>query len=143
VSTVQQGDKVKVHYRGTLEDGTEFDSSVGNTPLEFTVGEHAVIPGFEDGVMGLAVGEKKRVVIGPEDAYGPYRPEKVAVVPREQLPDHIEFKQGAVLQGQSPDGPVVFLVTDVQGDQVTLDGNHPLAGKALIFELEIVEVARA
>jgi len=142
VSTAQQGDRVKVHYKGMLDDGTEFDSSAGKEPIDFTVGEHKVIAGFEDGVVGLAVGEKKRVVIGPEDAYGPYLQDKVATLPRAQLPEDIELRPGAILKGETPEGPVMFLVTDVQGDQVTIDGNHPLAGKALTFEIEVVEIAR-
>ena len=140
VSTAQQGDNVKVHYKGMLDDGTEFDSSAGKDPIDFTIGEHKVIAGFEDGVVGLAIGEKKRVVIGPEDAYGPYLQDKVAQVPRSQLPDDIELRPGAILKGETPDGPVMFLITTVTGDQVTIDGNHPLAGKALTFELELVEI---
>lgn len=142
MSAAQQGDKVKVHYKGMLDDGTEFDSSAGKEPIDFTVGEHKVIAGFEDGVLGLEIGEKKRVVIGPEDAYGPYLQDKVAQVPRSQLPDDIELKPGAILKGDTPDGPVMFLVTDVQEDQVTIDGNHPLAGKALTFEIEVVEIEK-
>jgi peptidylprolyl isomerase len=142
VSTAQKGDKVKVHYKGMLDDGTEFDSSAGKEPIDFTVGEHKVIGGFENGVVGLAVGEKKRVVIGPEDAYGPYLQDKVATLPRSQLPADIELKPGAILKGETPGGPVMFLVTDVQGDQVTIDGNHPLAGKALTFEIELVEIEK-
>jgi peptidylprolyl isomerase len=125
-----------------LDDGTEFDSSAGKEPIDFTVGEHKVIGGFENGVVGLAVGEKKRVVIGPEDAYGPYLQDKVATLPRSQLPADIELKPGAILKGETPGGPVMFLVTDVQGDQVTIDGNHPLAGKALTFEIELVEIEK-
>lgn len=140
VSAAQQGDRVKVHYRGMLDDGTEFDSSAGKEPIDFTIGEHKVIAGFEDGVVGLAIGEKKRVVIGPEDAYGPYLQDKVARVPRSQLPADIELKPGAILKGDTPDGPVMFLVTAVEGEQVTIDGNHPLAGKALTFELELVDI---
>ena len=142
MSTAHQGDKVKVHYKGTLDDGTEFDSSAGKDPIDFTIGEHKVIMGFEDGVVGLAIGEKKRVVIGPEDAYGPYLQDKVAQVPRTELPDDLDLKPGAILKGDTPDGPVMFLVTAVDGDQVTIDGNHPLAGKALKFELELVEVEK-
>ncbi len=142
MSTAQQGDRVKVHYRGMLDDGTEFDSSAGKEPIDFTVGEHEVIAGFEDGVVGLGVGEKKRVVVGPEDAYGPYLQDKVATLPRSQLPDDVELKPGAILKAETPDGPVMFLVTAMQGDQVTIDGNHPLAGKALTFEIEIVEIQK-
>ncbi len=142
MSTAQQGDRVKVHYKGMLDDGTEFDSSVGKEPIDFTVGEHKVIVGFENGVVGLAIGEKKRVVIGPEDAYGPYLRDKVATMPRSQLPDDLELRPGAIIKGETPEGPVMFLVTEVQGDQVTVDGNHPLAGKALTFEIEVVEIEK-
>ena len=135
------GNKVKVHYKGTLEDGTVFDSSEGRDPLEFTVGEHAVISGFEDAVEGMAVGTKASVSIAPEHAYGEYTSEMVATIERSQLPTDLEPAPGMVLQSDTPQGPMKFMITVVEGDKVTIDGNHPLAGKTLNFEIELVEVS--
>ena len=140
VTTAAQGDTVKVHYTGTLDDGTVFDSSAGRDPLEFTIGADAVIPGFELAVVGLEVGETAKVVIGPEDAYGPWLEEKVVVVEREQLPDEPEPEPGMVLQAKGSEGTVLLTITDVQNDEVTLDGNHPLAGQQLTFEIELAGI---
>jgi FKBP-type peptidyl-prolyl cis-trans isomerase 2 len=142
VKTAAQGDTVKVHYTGTLDDGTVFDSSEGRDPLEFTIGSNSVIPGFESAVVGLTVGESTRVVIGPEDAYGPRLDGKVVVVERSRLPDEPEPEPGMVLQAQGPDGTVLLTIADVADDQVTLDGNHPLAGQQLTFEIELAEIGQ-
>jgi len=142
MSTPQPGQTVKVHYTGTLEDGTQFDSSAGRDPLEFTLGEGQVIPGFEQALAEMAVGETKTVQIPAEQAYGEHQPELVQEVDREQIPADIELAIGAQLQAQGPDGQVFRLVvTELADASVTLDGNHPLAGKALTFELELVEIA--
>ncbi|MBE0592737.1 MAG: peptidylprolyl isomerase [Gemmatimonadales bacterium] len=135
-----QGDTVKVHYTGTLDDGTVFDSSAGRDPIEFTIGSETVIPGFENAVVGLAVGDKTTVVIGAEDAYGPRSDEKILVVDRSWLPAEPEPSVGMMLQGQSPEGVVMFTITGVEDEKVTLDGNHPLAGKQLTFDIELAEV---
>jgi len=140
VTTAAHGDTVKVHYTGTLDDGTVFDSSAGRDPIEFTIGSETVIPGFESAVVGLAVGEKTTVVIGPEDAYGVRADEKVLVVDRSWLPAEPEPSVGMMLQGNTPEGTVVFMITAVEEGQVTLDGNHPLAGKQLTFEIELAEI---
>ncbi|NIM49936.1 MAG: peptidylprolyl isomerase [Gemmatimonadales bacterium] len=137
-----QGDTVLVHYTGMLDDGTVFDSSIDRDPIKFTIGDQTVIRGVEDAVVGLRVGEKKKVVIGPEDAYGPHLKDKVAVVDRSQLPDDLEPRTGTILKGRSPKGTIMLTITDVTEDQVTLDANHPLAGKQLTFELEIMEISR-
>ncbi|TVO76743.1 FKBP-type peptidyl-prolyl cis-trans isomerase [Sedimenticola selenatireducens] len=142
MSSPQLGQKVKVHYTGTLEDGTQFDSSAGREPLEFTLGQGQVIPGFEQAIEAMQVGETKTINIPADQAYGEHQPELVQQVEREQIPAEIELALGVQLQAQGPDGQV-FRLTVIELDEAvaTLDGNHPLAGKALTFELELVEVA--
>lgn len=140
-SGAEQGDTVTVHYTGRLEDGTVFDSSEGKDPLEFTVGEGRLIPGFEQGVLGMEPGQSKTVNIPSEDAYGPYDPELVTEVERSELPADLELEVGMQLQGSQPDGRVaIFTVKDFTNSTVTLDANHRLAGKDLIFDIEVVEV---
>ncbi len=142
MSSPQLGQKVRVHYTGTLEDGTQFDSSAGREPLEFTLGEGQVIPGFESALAEMSVGETKTVNIPADQAYGAHQPELVQKVEREQIPAEIELALGAQLQAQGPDGQVFRLVViELDEATATLDGNHPLAGKALTFELELVEIA--
>lgn len=142
MTTAQRGDTVEVHYTGTLNDGTVFDSSAGRDPIKFTIGEQAVIGGFEEAVVGLGVGEKKSVSIAPQDAYGEYTSDLVATIDRAQLPTELDPAPGMVLQGDTPQGPMKFMITVVEGDQVTLDGNHPLAGQQLNFDLEVVTIHR-
>ncbi len=142
MTTAAQGDTVKVHYTGSLDDGTVFDSSAGRDPLEFTIGSSSVIPGFEQAVVGLEIGATTKIVIGSEDAYGPWLDEKVVVVERERLPDEPEPKPGMVLQAQGPEGTVLLTITDVKNAEVTLDGNHPLAGQQLTFEIELAGIDR-
>ena len=135
------GNTVKVHYTGTLEDGTTFDTSVGREPLEFTLGAGKMIPGFEKAVYGLAIGESKTVTILAEEAYGPYRTDLVTVVEREQLPTSLEPEVGQQLQAQQTDGSTAMvIVTDVSETTITLDANHSLAGKDLTFEIKLVEI---
>ncbi|MCK5124934.1 MAG: peptidylprolyl isomerase [candidate division Zixibacteria bacterium] len=142
MSTVKDGDTVKVHYTGKLEDDTVFDSSEGRDPLSFKIGAGNVIPGFENGVTGMAVGDKKTVTIPVDEAYGPRREEMMAKVEKSKFPDDIVPEIGQKLQMQQPDNSVVNVeIVDVQDDEVTLDANHPLAGKVLIFDLELVEIA--
>ncbi len=142
MSKVKQGDTVHVHYTGTLEDGTVFDSSDGRDPLEFTMGEGKVIPGFEKAVEGLAVGETTNAILPPEEAYGPRADELIMTVPREQLPDGMSPEVGQQLEMQTQDGQrVPVTVTSVSEDALKIDANHPLAGKALHFELELVKIA--
>ncbi len=137
----KKGSTVKVHYKGTLEDGTEFDSSVGRDPLEFTVGGGKLIPGFDRAVLGMGVGESKTVKIPADDAYGSRREELVMTLKRKALPSDVDPTVGEELELQQGDDVFVVRVTDVSEDDVTLDANHPLAGKTLIFEIELVEVA--
>ncbi|MCB1859399.1 MAG: peptidylprolyl isomerase [Gammaproteobacteria bacterium] len=141
MSQAKSGDTVKIHYTGTLEDGTQFDSSAGRDPLEFTLGSGQVIAGFDKAVQGMLVGDKKSVNIPSEDAYGPRHEQMIHEVPKSALPDGLEPTQGMALQAQSPDGQVVNLtVVGVAEDSITVDGNHPLAGKDLNFDIELVAI---
>ncbi|CUI70158.1 FKBP-type peptidyl-prolyl cis-trans isomerase [Cognatishimia activa] len=141
MTAATSGDSVRIHYTGTLADGTVFDSSEGREPLEFKLGSGMVIKGFDDGVTGMAVGEKKTVTIPCADAYGEFQPEMVQDVPRAQIPAEIPVEAGLVLQMQSPDGHVMPVKIVKFDDQtVTLDANHDLAGKDLTFALELVSI---
>lgn len=136
---IKEGSKVKVHYTGKFEDNNVFDSSTGRDPIEFVVGEGNLILGFEQGVMGLSAGDKKTVELEPEQAYGPYNEELVNQVPLDRVPKGVQA--GQMLEAQTEAGPIPVIVTDVNEETATIDANHPLAGRKLIFELEIVEVA--
>jgi peptidylprolyl isomerase len=141
MSQVKSGDTVKVHYTGKLEDGTQFDSSAGGDPLEFEVGSGQVISGFDKAVEGMSVGDSCSVDIQPEEAYGPRQDQMVQEVPKSALPDDLNPKEGMALQARGQDGQVINLtVTSVEDDSITVDGNHPLAGKTLNFDIELVEI---
>lgn len=141
--TVKQGDTVKVLYKGTLEDGTVFDSSDkhGGEPLEFKVGSEQVIPGFENGVVGMKIGEKKTIKIPPEDAYGKKDPNNIQTIPIEKLPKDPPPEEGMYLQLQQQHEDhthtVVCEIVEVGDEEVKIDVNHPLAGQTLTFEVEI------
>ena len=142
MSQAKPGDTVSIHYTGTLDDGTQFDSSSGRDPLEFTIGTGQVIPGFDKAVEGMAVGDSKSVNIPPEDAYGPRHDQMIQDVPKTVLPDDLEPVEGMALQAQGQDGQAINLtVTAVSDDSITVDGNHPLAGQALNFDIELVGIA--
>jgi peptidylprolyl isomerase len=141
VSQAKEGDTVKVHYTGKLENGTEFDSSSDGDPLEFKLGEGELIPGFEQAVVGMASGEKKTVTIPVEEAYGPRRDELVMVVEKSALPPDLETQVGEQLEMTQGDDTFVVTITEATDDSVTLDANHPLAGESLVFDLELVEIA--
>jgi FKBP-type peptidyl-prolyl cis-trans isomerase 2 len=142
MSTAKQGDTIQIHYTGTLEDGTVFDSSEGREPLSFTLGQGQVISGFEEAALGMEVGETKKARIEVDDAYGERRDDLVLEVPREQLPDELEVDVGTPLQLQQPDGQAVpVTVTALDDTTVTLDANHPLAGQTLNFEITLVGIA--
>ena len=142
MSQAKTGDTVKIHYTGTLDDGTQFDSSAGRDPLEFTLGSGQVIPGFDKAVEGMAVGVEKTVNIQPEDAYGPRNDQMVQEVPKSALPDDLEPEAGMGLQARGQDGQVLNLtIISVGDDAITVDGNHPLAGQNLNFDIELVEIA--
>ena len=137
----KDGDTVKVHYTGTLEDGSTFDSSVGGEPLEFAMGEGKLIPGFEDAVRDMQIGQTKTVTISAEDAYGPHRDDLLLVIERSQLPEGLNPDIGQKLQmQQSSDMTMIATVTDVSETTITIDANHPLAGKDLTFEIELIAI---
>ena len=141
MSQARSGDTVKIHYTGTLDDGTQFDSSAGRDPLEFELGGGQVIPGFDSAVEGMAVGDNKNVRIEPEQAYGERHEQLVQDVPRSSLPEDLTPEVGMGLQSQSPDGQVMMLmVTTVEEESITVDANHPLAGQALNFDIELVSI---
>lgn len=141
MAQAKSGDTVRIHYTGTLKDGTTFDSSAGRDPLEFQLGSGQVIPGFDDGVTGMEVGEKKTIEIPCEQAYGPVNPAAMQDVPRADIPDNIPLELGTQLQMQAQNGQVmVVTVAQVTDEKVTLDANHALAGKDLTFALELVEI---
>lgn len=142
MTQAKPGATVSIHYTGTLEDGSTFDSSQGRDPLSFTMGEGQIIPGLEAALDGMAEGEQKTVTIPADQAYGPHHSDAIQQVPREAVPDHIPLDLGTQLQVQTPDGrtlPVV--ITEVSETEITLDANHPLAGKDLTFAVEVITVA--
>jgi peptidylprolyl isomerase len=142
MSQAKSGDTVKIHYTGTLGDGTEFDSSAGRDPLEFALGSGQVIPGFDNAVDGMTVGDSKTVTIPAGEAYGERHDQLVQEVPKDALPGEMEPEVGMQLQSQSPDGQIMNLViVEVEEETITVDGNHPLAGQALTFAIELVEIA--
>lgn len=142
MSQAKSGDTVRIHYTGTLEDGTEFDSSRGREPLEFALGSGQVIPGFDSAVEGMRIGDEKSVRIEPDQAYGARHEQLVQDVPKSALPDDIQPAVGMQLQSQSPDGQVMmFVIAAVNEDSITVDGNHPLAGESLNFDIELVAIA--
>ncbi len=135
------GSRVKVHYTGRLEDGTVFGSSADGEPLEFTIGAGEMIEGLEESILGMNVGEKKTVSVAPEKAFGEYREDMVLMVPHDQFPQEIEPQVGQVFQLSSQAGPpLIATVTKVEEEGITMDANHPLAGKTLTFEVELVEI---
>lgn len=137
---IKNGDSVSVNYTGRLEDGTIFDTSIqeGRTPLTAKLGEGKLIPGFESGLIGMSVGEKKTIEIEPADAYGEVNEMMIQEVALTQVPENV--KVGDMLQGQNQHGPVQVTVKEVKESTAVLDMNHPLAGKKLIFDLEVVSV---
>jgi peptidylprolyl isomerase len=141
MSKAKSGDTVRVHYTGKLEDGTKFDSSAGKDPLEFSLGANDVLPGLDSAIEGMAVGDSKSVKIAANDAYGPRHEQLIQDVPREHLPDDMQPAVGMQLQAQGQDGqPIRLVITAVEDKTITVDGNHPLAGKPLNFDIELVEI---
>jgi FKBP-type peptidyl-prolyl cis-trans isomerase SlpA len=140
MTKIKNGDNVSVHYTGKLEDGTVFDTSLaeGREPLTVTLGQGQLIPGFENGLIDMTAGEMKTIEIEPENAYGDIQPQMMSEIPLSQVPEGV--KAGDMLQGQNQFGPVNVVVTEVKESTVVLDMNHPLAGKKLIFDLEVVSV---
>ena len=141
MSQATKTDTVKVHYTGTTDDGVVFDSSREREPLEFTMGQGQLIPGFENAVEGMKVGDSAKVRIPSEEAYGEVRDDMVVDINRSQIPPDINPEVGMVLQMQQPDGsPLNVTIREVNDDSVKLDANHHLAGQALTFDIELVEI---
>lgn len=141
MAAAKSGDTVKVHYTGKLTDGTVFDSSMDRAPLEFKLGEGDIIEGFERIVAGMSPGEKKSGEIAAEDAYGAHHPDMVMKVDLDQFPDDLVPEVGQRLEMTQDEGdPMDVTVVEVTDELVTLDANHPLAGEALVFEIELVEI---
>ncbi len=137
----KNGDTVKVHYTGTLEDGTVFDTSVEREPLEFTLGQGQLIPGFEQAVIGMKIGDLKTINIPADQAYGPHRDDLILVIERGQLPEDLDPKVGQQLQMMQADGSIItVIIIEISETTVTIDANHPLVGKNLTFEIELVEI---
>src|SRR6056297_1207272 len=142
MTEVKSGDTVHIHYKGTLDDGTVFDSSEGRDPLKFEVGSGQIIPGLDNAMPGMEVGEKKTVEVPADDAYGQVDPNARQQVPREGIPDDIPLDPGTQLQVQTEGGQVLpVTVLEVTEEAVTLDANHALAGKDLKFDIELVAIA--
>jgi peptidylprolyl isomerase len=141
MTRAKKGDTVKVHFTGRLEDGTVFDTSVEREPYEFTIGQSRIIPGFAEAVMGMKPGDSKTVEIPAEKAYGPHRQDLVANVDRDKIPANLNPEVGQRLQINQADGQKIpTKVIKITPSQVTLDANHPLAGKDLIFDIQLIEI---
>jgi peptidylprolyl isomerase len=136
---VQLGDVIRIHYTGKLEDGTEFDSSTGKEPIEFKVGKGTILPGVEKGVIGMAPGETKTITISPDEAHGEIREELIARIDKKGLPSNASLSPGMPIEMKRPNGEMMtVMVVDITDDTVTLDANSPLAGRTLVFDLELV-----
>jgi FKBP-type peptidyl-prolyl cis-trans isomerase 2 len=141
MSKVKEKDNISVHYTGTLSNGEVFDSSANRDPLAFTVGAGQMIAGFDNAVVGMELNEKKSVTIPAEEAYGEVKPEMVQKISKEQLPPDLNPQVGQQLASQLPSGEqIVVTVAEVAEDGITIDANHPLAGKDLTFEIEVVSI---
>jgi FKBP-type peptidyl-prolyl cis-trans isomerase 2 len=141
MAQVKSGDKVKVHYHGKLTSGETFDSSEGRAPLEFEVGSGMVIKGFDEGVTGMSVGEKKTVNIPADEAYGPKNPEMIVEFPKDKFPSDMALETGMPLMMNNGAGQQFqVVVTEIKEEVVILDANHPLAGQDLVFDIELVEI---
>jgi len=143
MAAAKHGDQVKVHYKGTLDDGTQFDSSAGSDPLEFTIGSGRLLKKFEETVVGMTPGESKTVTMTPDEGYGKHNDQLVINMPLEKIPADFEIKEGMALQLNTVDGRSVQVrVTGLSDKEVTLDANHQLAGQNLNFEIELVEIIK-
>lgn len=141
MATAKNGDQVKVHYSGKLKNGEKFDSSEGREPLSFTVGAGQMIKGFDDAIPGMEVGDRKTVTIAPADAYGEVSPDAIIEYPKKDIPDTMEVHAGMKLQLHGAGNqPVTVVVKEIKEDSVVLDANHHLAGKELVFDIELVEL---
>ncbi len=141
MTTAKKGDLVKVHYTGKLTSGDQFDSSAGGSPLEFTVGAGQMIPGFDEAIPGMNIGEKKTITISPEKGYGEKLEEAIIEFPKTNIPADMKLEPGTKLQLRNEAGqPIPVIVTEIKDDTVILDANHEFAGKELIFDIELVEI---
>ncbi len=141
MAEAKNGDKVRVHYTGRLDDGEVFDSSAQRDPLEFTIGSGEVIPGFDSAVTGMSPGQSKTVVLEPANAYGEYNAEMVHHVSRSQLPEDVELEPGMMVQASQGENETMLLtIKEITEKTITLDANHPLAGKELTFDIQLVEI---
>lgn len=141
MAEAKKGDTVQVNYTGKLQDGTVFDSSQGRTPLEFTIGAGQIIPDFEQAIVGMRPGETKTIQTPAERAYGPHDENMVIEIEREMVPEELQIQPGMMLEMRQEDGMVIpVTVTDVTDRSVKVDANHPLAGKDLTFDIELVDV---
>jgi len=138
---VKKGDKVKVHYHGKLTSGETFDTSSGREPLEFEVGSGSVIKGFDEGVAGMEVGEKKTINIAADDAYGPRSEDMMIEFPKDRFPNDMKIEEGMqLMMGNGSGQNIPVIVTEIKDSSVILDANHPLAGEDLVFDIELVEI---
>ena len=141
MSQVKQNDTVVVHYTGKLKTGQVFDSSLEREPMEFTLGQGQLIPGFENGIIDMTVSEKKSIEIPSDEAYGEAKPELILEIEKTQIPEEIKPEIGVRLMSTSPDGnQMPLLITEVKETTIIVDANHPLAGQDLIFEVELIEI---
>lgn len=141
MEAVKKGDTVKVNFTGKLENGAEFDTTEDRKPLEFTLGDGSVLVGFEKAITGMKPGEKKSFQVPPEEGYGDVRDDLIGEVPKENFPKDIDVKEGKRLHMKQPDGKAMnFVIAAVNQKTITLDGNHPLAGKTLYFDVELLEI---
>jgi len=140
MSTARDGDMVRVHYTGTLDDGTIFDSSTKDKPLEFKIGKRHLLKGFEEGVIGLSVGESRKINIPMKEGYGLREENLVAKIPREHLPEGIEPKAGKKFKAQTSKGELIIKIVAADEKEITIDANHDLAGQDLTFEIELIEI---
>ncbi len=145
MAQAKEGDTVKIHYTGKLENGKVFDTSIDSDPLQFTIGANQIIPGFEKSVTGMEIDESKTITIPTDEAYGPHREEMVFNIPIDQFPSDIEPKIGQQLQlsqanDQATGQTMIAIVTQISESHVTIDANHPLAGETLIFDIQLIEI---
>ena len=144
MTEAKSGDVVRINYAGRLTDGTSFDSSEGRAPLEFTLGQGQVIPGLDAHITGMAPGAKSTVTIPSDQAYGPHRDDAIQTLERAKVPEGIDIQVGTQLQARTADGSLLPIrVVELDESTVKVDANHPLAGKDLIFDVELVEIVKA
>lgn len=143
IDKIEQDTVASVHYTGTFPDGEVFDSSEGREPLTYLVGHGQMIPGFEQEMLGADIGERRDFTLTPERAYGERDEGAIQQIPRDQFPEEMEIEEGMILGAQSHQGPIQFTIVSIEGDSVTVDFNHQMAGKTLKFSVEVVNIRKA